>query len=56
MEEIYSIPLSDLCKEFSLEVVFAPPNFDSIMITNPEISRPGLGRLILHITALRWYP
>ena len=42
MEEIYSIPLSDLCKEFSLEVVFAPPNFDSIMITNPEISRPGL--------------
>ena len=42
MEEIYSIPLSDICKEFSLEVVFAPPNFESIMITSPEISRPGL--------------
>ena len=42
MEEVYSIPLSDLCKEFSLEVVHAPKNFDSIMITTPEISRPGL--------------
>ena len=42
MEELYSIPLSDLCKEFSLETVYAPPHFDSIMITTPEISRPGL--------------
>ena len=42
MEEIFSIPLSELCKEFSLEPVYVPEHFDSIMITNPEISRPGL--------------
>ena len=42
MEEVYSIPLSALCKEFSLETVYAPDNFDNIMVTTPEISRPGL--------------
>lgn len=42
MEDVYSIPLSQLCKEFSLEVVYAPDTFDEIMITTPEISRPGL--------------
>ncbi len=42
MEEIFSIPLSELCKEFSLERVYVPEHFDSIMITSPEISRPGL--------------
>ena len=42
MEELYSIPLSDLCKEFSLEIVYAPDHFESIMITSSEISRPGL--------------
>ena len=42
MEEVYSIPLSELCAEFSLEKVYVPDNFDSIMVTTPEISRPGL--------------
>lgn len=42
MEEVYSIPLEQLCKEFSLEKIYVPENFDSIMITTPEISRPGL--------------
>jgi HPr kinase/phosphorylase len=42
MEEIYSIPLSEVCKEFSLETVYAPQNFDEIMISNTDISRPGL--------------
>ena len=42
MEEIFSIPLSELCKEFSLEQVYVPENFDSIMVVNPDISRPGL--------------
>ena len=42
MEEIYSIPLTELCKEFSLETIYAPQNFESIMITSPDISRPGL--------------
>ena len=42
MEEVYSIALSDLCKEFFLEKVYVPEHFESIMITTPEISRPGL--------------
>ena len=42
MEEVYSIPLADVCKEFSLEIVYAPQNFADIMVTNPDISRPGL--------------
>ena len=42
MQEVYSIPLSQLCEEFGLEKVYTPENFDEIMITTPEISRPGL--------------
>ena len=42
MQETYSIPLSKLCEEFGLEKVYTPENFDEIMITTPEISRPGL--------------
>ena len=42
MQEVYSIPLSQLCEEFALEKVYTPDNFDEIMITTPEISRPGL--------------
>ena len=42
MEEVYSIPLSQLCEEFGLEKVYIPDHFEDIMITTPEISRPGL--------------
>ena len=42
MQEVYSIPLSKLCEEFALEKVYTPDNFEEIMITTPEISRPGL--------------
>ena len=42
MEEVYSIPLSEVCKEFSLETVYAPLSLESVMISNPDISRPGL--------------
>ena len=42
MEEVYSIPLSQICEEFGLEKVYIPDNFEDIMITTPEISRPGL--------------
>ncbi len=42
MEEIFSIPLAELCKEFFLEQVYVPPNFDDIMITNSDVNRPGL--------------
>ncbi len=42
MEEIYSITLSQLCTEFSLEVVYGPEGYEDIRITTPEVSRPGL--------------
>ena len=42
MKEKYSIPLSQLAKEFSLEEIYVPVNYENILITTPEISRPGL--------------
>ncbi len=42
MKEKYSIPLSQLAKEFSLEEIYVPGNYDSILVTTPEVSRPGL--------------
>ncbi len=41
-KEVYSIPLSELAKEFSLEELVLPDNYADILITTPEISRPGL--------------
>ncbi len=42
MNTEYTIPLSQLEKEFSLERVTIPQNYDSVMITTPEVWRPGL--------------
>lgn len=42
MEEVFSILLAELAKEFSLEEIVIPENYDKILITTPEISRPGL--------------
>lgn len=41
-KEVYSIPLSELATEFSLEEIVLPDNYADILITTPEISRPGL--------------
>ena len=41
-EEIYSIPLSDVIKEFSLEQIFLPDNYESIVVTRSDLNRPGL--------------
>ena len=38
----YSIPLSDVISEFSLEKVYIPDNADEIKVSSPEVSRPGL--------------
>ncbi len=38
----YYIPLSQVEKEFSLEIVTAPENYNDIKITVPEVWRPGL--------------
>ena len=42
MEEIYSIPLSQLAEEFKFEKVMVPENFDKILVQTPEVMRPGL--------------
>ena len=42
MEVEYSIPLSKLEKEFSLELVYKPENYNEILIESPEVWRPGL--------------
>ncbi|MBR6726565.1 MAG: HPr(Ser) kinase/phosphatase [Clostridia bacterium] len=42
MKEVYSIPLSALIGEFSLESVYLPSEADKIFISNTEVNRPGL--------------
>ena len=42
MKENYSIPLSTLAQEFNFETIVLPDNYQSIMVTTPEVSRPGL--------------
>ena len=38
----FTISLSSIIKEFSLEVIFVPENADNILINTAEINRPGL--------------
>ena len=42
MKESYSIPLSQMEKEFSLERIYIPDHYDSIKLTTSAVSRPGL--------------
>jgi hypothetical protein len=42
MKEIHSIPLSKIEKEFSLERVYVPEDYEQRLLTTPEVSRPGL--------------
>ena len=42
MKSKYSIPLVDVIKEFKLEEVYVPAELEQIMVSSPEISRPGL--------------
>ena len=42
MESKYSIPLSDVIKEFQLEEIYMPSSPEEIMISSPEVTRPGL--------------
>ena len=42
MESKYSIPLSDIIDEFQLETVYMPKNDKPIMVSSPEVARPGL--------------
>ena len=42
MKSDYSIPLSQLEKEFDLEKVVTPDNYAEILVCTPEVLRPGL--------------
>ena len=42
MEELYSVKLSKVIKEFSLETLYIPDDADSIDITCSRVNRPGL--------------
>ena len=42
MEEVYTFELSELIREFSLEVIYLPTEADDILISNPRVNRPGL--------------
>ena len=37
-----SVALTTLIKEFNLDTIYAPDDLDKILITKPEINRPGL--------------
>ena len=42
MKEIHTIPLAKLVQDHRLEVVVRPDNFEEILISTPEVNRPGL--------------
>ncbi|MBQ9783423.1 MAG: HPr(Ser) kinase/phosphatase [Clostridia bacterium] len=42
MQSKYSIPLTTVIREFQLEEIYLPPNQEEIVVSSPEISRPGL--------------
>ena len=42
MESKYNIPLSDIIEEFQLEVVNMPKDPTQILVSSPEVARPGL--------------
>ena len=42
MIDTYSVPLKDLVKQFDLQIECAATDYDSIRLTVPDLSRPGL--------------
>ena len=42
MIDTYSVPLKKMVQEFSLKIEFAASDYDSIRLTVPDLSRPGL--------------
>ena len=38
----YSVPLSKIIKEMAFECVYLPRPAEDIMITTPDVNRPGL--------------
>ena len=42
MESTYTIPLTSLIEEFSLEKIYVPENLSDIKVHTTEVNRPGL--------------
>lgn len=42
MKETYTIPLSSLIEEFGLSPIYLPDDAEKLLISNTEVSRPGL--------------
>lgn len=42
METTFSVPLSKIIKEFSLEIIHKPDSEEEVLITSTDINRPGL--------------
>ena len=42
MIDTYSVALSELVKEFDLQIEFASTDYDSIRLTVEDVSRPGI--------------
>lgn len=42
MKTPYSVPLTKIIKDFSLETVYVPENIDEILVVSTEVNRPGL--------------
>lgn len=42
MIDTYSVPLKDLVKQFDLQIEYAATDYESIRLTVPDLSRPGL--------------
>ncbi len=40
--EVYSVPLTQLVKEFHLQIAFAATDYESIRLTVEDVARPGL--------------
>lgn len=38
----HSVPLSQIIQDFKLETIYAPKNINDILITHPDVIRPGL--------------
>ncbi len=41
-EETYSVALTEMLREFSLEVIYMPPVCEDILLSVPRVNRPGL--------------
>lgn len=42
MDELYTVPVSELIKEFSLETIYMPEASGHLSVTTVEVNRPGL--------------